>query len=132
MQERIFWNRKYIFQIFKDSWRHRVWDDVPNSCGIHCNEHCGSSGFDAGDCRRIACKSGNISISSGRPVDFVRIFGALIAGFVAGYLMLLLKKAFERLPHALEGTKPVLLYPFLEFFYGSNHGVYRKSTCGSV
>lgn len=26
--------------------------------------------------------------------------------------MLLLKKAFERLPHALEGTKPVLLYPF--------------------
>lgn len=39
-------------------------------------------------------------------------FGALIAGFVAGYLMLLLKKAFERLPHALEGTKPVLLYPF--------------------
>lgn len=39
-------------------------------------------------------------------------FGALIAGFVAGYLMLLLKKVFERLPHALEGTKPVLLYPF--------------------
>ena len=60
-------------------------------------------------------------------------FGALIAGFVAGYLMLLLKKAFERLPHALEGTKPVLLYPFFwNSSYGSNHGVYRKSTCGSV
>lgn len=41
-------------------------------------------------------------------------FGELIAGFVAGYLMLLLKKAFERLPHALEGTKPVLLYPFFK------------------
>ena len=39
-------------------------------------------------------------------------FGALIAGFVAGYLMLLIKKALERLPRALEGTKPVLLYPF--------------------
>jgi len=25
-----------------------------------------------------------------------------------------LKKAFERLPHALEGTKPVLLYPFFK------------------
>ena len=39
-------------------------------------------------------------------------FGALIAGFVAGLVMLLLKKLFDRLPHALEGTKPVLLYPF--------------------
>lgn len=39
-------------------------------------------------------------------------FGALIAGFVAGYLMLLIKKLLEKLPKALEGTKPVLLYPF--------------------
>lgn len=40
-------------------------------------------------------------------------FGALIAGFVAGYLMVLIKKLFDRLPKSLEGTKPVLLYPFL-------------------
>ena len=40
-------------------------------------------------------------------------FGALIAGFVAGYLMVLIKELLEKLPHALEGTKPVLLYPFL-------------------
>ena len=40
-------------------------------------------------------------------------FGALIAGFVAGYLMVLIKKLLKKLPHALEGTKPVLLYPFL-------------------
>lgn len=40
-------------------------------------------------------------------------FGALIAGFVAGYLMVLIKKLLEKFPHALEGTKPVLLYPFL-------------------
>ena len=40
-------------------------------------------------------------------------FGALIAGFVAGYLMVLIKKLLEKLPHALEGTKTVLLYPFL-------------------
>lgn len=39
-------------------------------------------------------------------------FGALIAGFAAGYLMLGLKKLFAKLPRALEGTKPVLLYPF--------------------
>lgn len=37
--------------------------------------------------------------------------GALAAGFIAGYLVLLLKKAFERLPQALEKIAPVLLYP---------------------
>lgn len=39
-------------------------------------------------------------------------FGALIAGFIAGYLMVFLKKIMNKLPKALEGTKPVLLYPF--------------------
>lgn len=39
-------------------------------------------------------------------------FGALLAGFIAGYVMLIIKKVFEKLPRALEGTKPVLLYPF--------------------
>ena len=39
--------------------------------------------------------------------------GALLAGFVAGYLMLGLKKACSYLPDALEGIKPVLLYPLL-------------------
>ena len=38
--------------------------------------------------------------------------GALIAGFIAGYLVLLLKKIFDYLPNALDGLKPVLLYPF--------------------
>ena len=40
-------------------------------------------------------------------------FGALIAGFAAGLIMLGLKKILEKLPKALEGTKPMLLYPFL-------------------
>lgn len=39
--------------------------------------------------------------------------GALIAGFAAGYLVLLVKKLVSGLPHALEGTKPVLFYPVL-------------------
>lgn len=38
--------------------------------------------------------------------------GALIAGFLAGYVIVLLKKAFDKLPESLEGIKPVLLYPF--------------------
>lgn len=40
-------------------------------------------------------------------------FGALFAGFIGGYLILLLKKIFARLPQALEGTKPILIYPVL-------------------
>lgn len=39
--------------------------------------------------------------------------GALFAGFVGGYLVLLLKKIFSKLPKSLEGIKPVLLYPVL-------------------
>ena len=37
--------------------------------------------------------------------------GALLAGFVGGYLMLGLKKLLSYLPDALEGIKPVLLFP---------------------
>ena len=37
--------------------------------------------------------------------------GALIAGFVAGYLMLGLRALCDKLPRALEGIKPVLIYP---------------------
>lgn len=39
--------------------------------------------------------------------------GALLAGFIAGYLVLGLKKIFGYLPDSLEGLKPILLYPFL-------------------
>lgn len=37
--------------------------------------------------------------------------GALLAGFVAGYLVFLLRKICDRLPKALEGIKPILIYP---------------------
>lgn len=42
--------------------------------------------------------------------------GALVAGFVAGYIVLLLKKIFSKLPESLDGMKPVLLYPLLGIF----------------
>ena len=42
--------------------------------------------------------------------------GALVAGFVAGYIVLLLKKVFSKLPDSLDGMKPVLLYPLLGIF----------------
>ena len=42
--------------------------------------------------------------------------GALVAGFLAGYIVLLLKKICNKLPDSLEGTKPVLIYPLLGIF----------------
>ena len=37
--------------------------------------------------------------------------GAIVAGFMAGYIILLLKKVCEKLPEALEKIAPVLIYP---------------------
>lgn len=37
--------------------------------------------------------------------------GALLAGFAGGYLMLAIEKLCDKLPDALEGIKPVLIYP---------------------
>ncbi len=37
--------------------------------------------------------------------------GALIAGFLAGYIVVGLKKLFSFLPQSLDGIKPVLLFP---------------------
>ena len=37
--------------------------------------------------------------------------GALVAGFAAGFIIRMLRKAFEKLPEAIEKIAPVLLYP---------------------
>ena len=37
--------------------------------------------------------------------------GAIVAGFLAGYVILLLRKGCEKLPEALEKLAPVLIYP---------------------
>lgn len=42
--------------------------------------------------------------------------GGLIAGFLGGYSVVLLKKLFSGLPQSLEGIKPVLIYPLLGIF----------------
>lgn len=42
--------------------------------------------------------------------------GGLVAGFLAGYLMVGIKKVTENLPQALDGLKPVLIYPLLGVF----------------
>lgn len=49
-------------------------------------------------------------IASGGKSGFL---GALAAGFLAGYIIILLRNACEYLPEALEKIAPVLLYPLL-------------------
>ncbi len=39
--------------------------------------------------------------------------GALVAGFLGGYIVLGLRKICDKLPAALEGIKPVLIYPLV-------------------
>lgn len=43
--------------------------------------------------------------------------GALVSGFLAGYVVLGLKKLCKPLPKSLDGIKPVLLYPLLSIFF---------------
>lgn len=38
--------------------------------------------------------------------------GALVGGFIAGYVIIFLKKLFKNLPKSLEGIKAILFYPF--------------------
>lgn len=50
--------------------------------------------------------------------------GALVAGFLAGYTILLLRKLFDKLPEKLDGIKPVLLYPLIGIFLVSMIMIY--------
>ena len=43
--------------------------------------------------------------------------GALAAGFIAGYLIIGLRKVCDKLPQAIEKIAPVLLYPVLGIFF---------------
>ncbi len=45
-----------------------------------------------------------VTVSSG-------FLGALLAGFIAGYIILILKRIFSAIPKSLEGIRTILLYP---------------------
>lgn len=66
-------------------------------------------GFIASEGYIMGSVDGVMTITNGGTSGFL---GALVAGFVAGYLVLGLRKLFDKLPDSLEGIKPTLLYPF--------------------
>ena len=50
------------------------------------------------------------------PLVSAGFLGALLAGFVGGYLTLGIEKLCDKLPDSLEGLKPVLIYPLSGIF----------------
>lgn len=69
-------------------------------------------GFVGGMVAKMGCTFAN---PAGGDVN-AGFLGALFAGFAGGYLVVLLRRLFQKLPKSLEGIKPVLLYPVLGIF----------------
>ncbi|WP_298492956.1 fructose-specific PTS transporter subunit EIIC, partial [uncultured Lactobacillus sp.] len=56
----------------------------------------------------------NVQAHAVSPAGFL---GGIAAGFIAGYMMIGLKKLFAKLPKSVEGMKPMLLYPILGLLF---------------
>ena len=56
----------------------------------------------------------NVQAHATSPAGFL---GGIAAGFIAGYLMVGLKKLFANLPHSVEGMKPMLFYPIFGLLF---------------
>ncbi|MCD7873282.1 MAG: fructose-specific PTS transporter subunit EIIC [Clostridiales bacterium] len=59
----------------------------------------------------LATTGATLSSPTGDDTAVSGFLGALLAGFVAGIIVNLLKKAFSWLPKSMDGIKPVFLYP---------------------
>ncbi|RZM15550.1 PTS fructose transporter subunit IIC [Lactobacillus delbrueckii] len=56
----------------------------------------------------------NADVKAASPAGFL---GGIAIGFIAGYLILGLKKLFTKLPKNVEGMKPMLLYPIFGLLF---------------
>jgi PTS system fructose-specific IIC component len=59
----------------------------------------------------LAAAGATFAAPGGDSTSVSGFLGALLAGFIAGWLLKMLEKACDHLPRALEGIKPVLIYP---------------------
>ena len=59
----------------------------------------------------LATTGATLTMPTGDDTAVSGFLGALLAGFVAGLLVNLLKKAFNWLPKSMDGIKPVFIYP---------------------
>ncbi len=65
-------------------------------------------GFVGGSIATLGC---TFAAPAGDSTAISGFIGALIAGFVGGYIVVLLRKLSSYLPKSMEGIKPVLIYP---------------------
>ncbi|MED7634236.1 UNVERIFIED_CONTAM: PTS fructose transporter subunit IIC, partial [Lactobacillus paragasseri] len=56
----------------------------------------------------------NVQAHAVSPAGFL---GGIAAGFIAGYMMIGLKKLFAKLPKSVEGMKRMLIYPILGLLF---------------
>ena len=61
----------------------------------------------------LATTGATITLPTGDDTAVSGFLGALLAGFAAGLIIKLLKKGFNWLPKAMDGIKPVFIYPLL-------------------
>lgn len=61
----------------------------------------------------LATTGATLSSPTGDDKAVSGFLGALLAGFVAGLLVNMLKKAFAWMPESMDGIKPVFIYPLL-------------------
>lgn len=71
-------------------------------------------GFVGGYIAKVGNSFANISGENAISGGFL---AALLAGFVAGYLVLAIRKVSSKLPESMEGIKPVLIYPLFGVFF---------------
>lgn len=64
----------------------------------------------------LATTGATLSSPTGDDTAVSGFLGALMAGFIAGILVNVLKKAFSWLPKSMDGIKPVFIYPLLGTF----------------
>ena len=84
----------------KDSFAHRIYMQLPVLAGFIAEAIADRPGLALGFVGGM--------IAAGGKSGFL---GALAAGFIAGYVILLLKKVCDKLPESLEKLAPVLFYP---------------------
>ncbi len=68
-------------------------------------------GFVGGSLATLSSYSIEVQISGNDTGSTAGFLGALVAGFLAGYIVKLLEKCTSRFPKSLDGIKPMLIYP---------------------
>ena len=61
----------------------------------------------------LATTGATLISPTGNDTAISGFLGALLAGFIAGIIVNLLKKAFKWMPKSMDGIKPVFIYPLL-------------------